>query len=269
MKIHSYQMLVFYFSDQAIYRHNRIFCTHWNGFDKAPLHDETIDDKEYSGSIVKLLYSALDFVKANTKKKWRKSALQTIEMPEYDELAVREAIVNAIIHREYTRTGAEVTVNIYKDRLEITSPGEVFSGKKIEKKVNKVVSSERRNPVIDDIFARMNFMERRGSGLKKITERTNALFKDQHNHVEFYCEDGFMNAVIYNANYENEPIKISQNAELLLKEIIKKPSISQPQLAEILGVSLSTVKRGVKDLTEANILIGKTSNKAGTWIIKK
>ena len=75
-----------------------------------------------------------------------------IENPEYDEEAVREAIVNAIIHREYTRLGAEVTVNIYDDRIEIVSPGSMFSGKKIAKEVTEVVASERRNPILADLF---------------------------------------------------------------------------------------------------------------------
>ena len=59
------------------------------------------------------------------------------------------------------------------------------------------------------------------------------------------------------------------NAELILVEIQKNLAVSQPNLSKILGVSLSTIKRGIKELTEANIINGKTSNKAGTWIINK
>ena len=58
-----------------------------------------------------------------------------IENPEYDEEVVREAIINAIIHREYMRLGAEVTVDIYDDRITIVPPSSMFSGKKIAKEV--------------------------------------------------------------------------------------------------------------------------------------
>lgn len=67
----------------------------------------------------------------------------------------------------------------------------------------------------------------------------------------------------------NEPIKLSNNAKFVLAEIRKNLKISQPELAKNLSVSLSKIKRSIKELTEANILIGKTSNKAGRWIINK
>lgn len=187
-------------ADQTIFRHSRIFCTRWNGLDKTSTLGEALDDKEIEGGLVNQLYAAMDFVRSNTKKKWRKSGMVRVEEPEYDEEAVREAIVNGIIHREYTRLGAEVCVDIYDDRIEVTSPGSMFSGEHIEKTVDRVVASERRNPVIADIFARMKFMERRGSGLKKMTGRTNALFHDGQNHVTFYSDNNYFRVTIGNAN---------------------------------------------------------------------
>ena len=50
----------------------------------------------------------------------------------YDEKALREALVNRIIHREYTRLGAEVCLDIYDNRIEVTFPGSMFSGKHID-----------------------------------------------------------------------------------------------------------------------------------------
>jgi len=191
-------------ADQNIYKHNRIFCTHWNGFTKTSIDDEAIDDKEISGSIVKQLYTAIDFIKNNSKNKWFKSGINRIEKPDYDLDAIREAIVNALIHREYTRLGAEINVDIYSDRLEIISPGNMLSGKKINKNYNSIIASERRNPVLADVFARMKFMERRGSGLKKITKKTNDLFDDEKNHVEFYSDNSFFKVIIYNSNFHKE-----------------------------------------------------------------
>ena len=201
-------------ADQNIYRHSKIFCTRWNGLDKASPLGEVVDDKEISGGVVNQLFAAMDFIKANTKKKWRKAGLTRIENPEYDEEALRESIVNGIIHREYTRLGAEVSVDIYDNRIEVTSPGSMFSGKKIHKTIDKVVASERRNPVIADVFARMKFMERRGSGLKKITDKTNALFKDEQTHVEFYSDNSYFKVIIYNANYGVEEDKTFLNFQI-------------------------------------------------------
>lgn len=232
-------------ADQNIYRQSRIFCTRWNGLDKTSTLGEALDDKEISGGLVNQLYAAIDFVRANTKKKWRKTGLTRVENPEYDEEAVREAIVNGIIHREYTRLGAEVSLDIYDDCIEITSPGSMFSGKHIERTVDQIVTSERRNPVIADVFARMKFMERRGSGLKKITDKTNGLFDDGRNHVEYYSDNSYFKVTIYNANYGQRevegdvPVNVPVNVFLndtekkILEAILQNPQITYDELASL------------------------------------
>ena len=64
------------------------------------------------------------------------------------------------------------------------------------------VPSIRRNPILADIFARMKFMDRRGSGFDKIKNGTNRLFDDGENHVEFNATDTHFSVVVYNANYK-------------------------------------------------------------------
>lgn len=59
---------------------------------------EALDDKEYSGSLVSLLQNGTEFVKNNTKKCWKKTGTGKVEMLEYPEQAVHEALVNALIH---------------------------------------------------------------------------------------------------------------------------------------------------------------------------
>lgn len=159
-------------------RQSRIFCTRWNGNDKTNEQD-ALDDKEYSGSIIRQLKLALDFFKSHTNIKWRKSSTHTIYEPDYDEEAILETLVNAIIHRNYNNIGAEVVMNIYDDRIEITSPGVMVSGNPIPRVVNYPFESMRRNPYIADVFWRLGYMNRRGSGLAKITNSTSKLFNDK------------------------------------------------------------------------------------------
>ncbi|WP_419060631.1 RNA-binding domain-containing protein [Enteroscipio rubneri] len=141
-------------ADQPILRQNRVFCTRWNGLDKAKVDGEVLDDQEYSGCLVKLLREAMDFVDRHNRVAWTKTDDDRIETPSYVMRAVEEALVNALIHRRYEIGGAEVTVFVFDDRLEITSPGGKVDGMLPEDADLGAIESVRRNPVIADLFQR-------------------------------------------------------------------------------------------------------------------
>ncbi|MGF7001690.1 ATP-dependent DNA helicase RecG [Lachnospiraceae bacterium PFB1-21] len=155
-------------ADESPIRHSRLFCTRWNGLDKAPGVVDAIDDKEYSGGLINLLQDGTDFVINNSKKAWKKTADGRIEMPDYPERAVLEGLVNALIHRNYLEVGSEVHIDMFDDRVEIYSPGGMCDGTKVQERNLMQVPSRRRNPIIADIFNRLKYMDRRGSGFKKI-----------------------------------------------------------------------------------------------------
>ena len=89
-------------------------------------------------------------------------------MPDYPERAVLECIVNALIHRDYLDMGSEVHIDMYDDRLEIYSPGGMYDGSIVQNLDTDRVPSRRRNPIIADIFNRINYMERRGRALRRL-----------------------------------------------------------------------------------------------------
>ena len=100
--------------------------------------------------------------------KWRKTANSREEMPEYVERNYNEAIVNALAHRDYLVNGSEVHIDIYDDRMEIYSLGGMPDGSMIQDRDPLTVPSTRRNPVLADVFNRLGYMERKGSGFGKI-----------------------------------------------------------------------------------------------------
>ncbi len=91
-------------------------------------------------------------------------------MPDYPDTAVLEGIVNALIHRNYLELGSKVHIDMFDDRMEIYSPGGMLDGRKVQDLDLRNVSSRRRNPIIADIFNRLKYMDRRGSGFKKILD---------------------------------------------------------------------------------------------------
>ena len=198
-------------ADESPVRYSRLFCTRWYGLDKASGIMEALDDKEYSGSLISLLQDGMAFIQNNTKKRWKKTGTGRVEMPEYPEQAVHECLVNALIHRDYTEVGSEVHIDIFDDRMEIYSPGGMFDGSLVQNLDTDNVASRRRNPIIADIFSRMHYMERRGSGFRKIKT-------DYHNAINFIpeLEPGFSSTptsffvTLYNLNY-CVPVKSAEN----------------------------------------------------------
>lgn len=189
-------------ADDAPIKHSRLFCTRWNGLDKSGGMVDALDSAEYSGSLIILLNEGVGFVKRNMKTRWKKTANSRIEMPDYCERSVFEALVNALIHRDYLILGSEVHIDIYDDRLTITSPGGMADGTRIQERDISNISSTRRNPVLADIFGRLGYMERQGSGFKKITES----YRAAHNYRDelepkFYSDASSFQVTLYNLNY--------------------------------------------------------------------
>ena len=142
-------------TDQHTVYNSRMFCTRWNGLEKGSIFDDALDDKEYEGNLIYLLKSGSEFIRNNSKVRFVKEAQYRVDKPDYAERAVTEALVNALIHRDYIVLGSEVHIDMFDDRVEITSPGGMFGGGSIQEYDIYSIRSMRRNPVIADLFNRM------------------------------------------------------------------------------------------------------------------
>ena len=158
------------FADDCPLRHSRVFCTRWNGLSMASGMMDAKDNQEFAGGLLSMLQYAEDFVRINSRHSWHKLARTRVEFVEYPERSVHEALVNAFIHRDYLVTGSEVHVDVFDDRIEITSPGGMPGDRKLEDFDIDCIPSIRRNPLLADMCERLRIMERRGSGFKKIFE---------------------------------------------------------------------------------------------------
>lgn len=90
------------------------------------------------------------------------------ERSDYPYKAVREVLVNALIHRDYQVLGSEIHIEMFDDRMEISSPGGMANGRRIQDMDLRHIPSMRRNQFISDVFSRLHYMERRGSGIDRI-----------------------------------------------------------------------------------------------------
>ena len=189
-------------ADESPIKWSRLFCTRWNGLNKANGVLDARDDEEFEGSVLYLLDEGEAFIRRHAGKMWRKLPTSREEMPEYVERSYHEALINALVHRDYLVNGSEVHIDIYDDRMEIYSPVGMADGVQIQDRDPLTVPSTRRNPLLADIFNRLGYMERKGSGFGKIINS----YKQQINYNEkkkpYFKSDRYQFTVVLpNLNY--------------------------------------------------------------------
>ncbi len=125
-----------------------------------------LDRKDFAGGVVADIEDSLRFIERNTRLAYRIEKLRREEIPEYPPSALREAITNAIMHRDWFNEGANVFVEI-SDRIEVSSPGGLPTGMLPSDLGHKSV---RRNPLISDLLHRIEFIEKAGTGIRRIRQ---------------------------------------------------------------------------------------------------
>ncbi len=139
-----------------------IRCARFLGHDRLNILDH-IDIESYLPLAVE---EAFNFIRRNTRMRAEIKGLVREDIPEYPIVAVREAILNAVMHADYAMRGMAVTIAIFDDRMEITNPGGLPYGLTIEGVL--AGSSRVRNRVIARIFKELKWVEQWGTGIKRI-----------------------------------------------------------------------------------------------------
>lgn len=261
------------FTDDSPMWQSRLYCTRWDGKDKS----DAINDAEFSGNVILLLRESMNFVKSNTRKGWEKLPNGRKNKPEYAERAVLEAMVNHFIHRDYTVMGGEVHLDIYDDRLTVTSPGGMYNGQLIQNLDITNVSSERRNPILANVMAQLDYMEKRGSGLTRICNETKALegYKEELKPEFKSTPTQFQTIIFASSDTSNvgdndgdtSKIKLTERQQNIMHLISKTPSISAKKMSETLSVSSRTVERDLSILQKKGVLKREGKDNAGVWIV--
>lgn len=206
-------------SDQGALNQSKVVCTRWNGLTKGSVKEDALDDKEYTGSLISLLENTDTFIKNNSKNSWKIKGMDRVEYEDYPITARREAIVNALIHRDYQILGSEIHIDMYDDRLEIVSPGGMIDGTQIQNLEIGKVPSMRRNTIISDVFSRLHYMDRRGSGLSRIMESYNDFIEKP----KFLSDESSFTVIFPNKGYSpvltiNNPVITGQNENIVSDE---------------------------------------------------
>ncbi len=181
----------------------------------------------------------------------------------------------------------EVHLDIFDNRLEITSPGGMVEGLPIQKRDLYHIASRRRNPYLADIFHRLQLMERSGSGIKEIMNDYKASANITEDRLPtFFSDESDFNVTFWNLNYGVEQSEskgsnrevsdkvsdksignanLSDTEKQILSYISKNSYITQKELASQLGISEIGIRKAMAQLKKNGIIIREGSPKKGSW----
>ena len=123
--------------------------------------------KEFTGSVLRQMDEAYEFISLNNNLNSTIEGLKRVDNPDYPPYAIREALLNAIVHRDYDYSGS-ILINIFDDRMEFVSIGGLVKGMTMQDVMGGV--SQSRNMVLANIFYRLELIESYGTGIRRIME---------------------------------------------------------------------------------------------------
>jgi ATP-dependent DNA helicase RecG len=144
------------------YFHTAVTCALYKGVEKV----DVLDRRDFNEDIVGSIDGAMNFLKQYIPVRYEMTgAPRRREIPEVPYDALREALINAVVHRDYFEKGANVMVEMFDDRIEITNPGGLVKSLRPEDFGKK---SALRNPNIANLLHRIEYIEKMGTGISKI-----------------------------------------------------------------------------------------------------
>lgn len=144
-------------------------CSLYSGFNKGS--ERIISINKFKGNIIDSISYVMDFISSRMNHTIIKEEDGRINIDSYPHRALFEGVINAFAHRDYYIDGSQIQFDMFKDRLEISSPGSFYNGEIIKKTYDlSNIISKRRNNIICGVLVLCNVMEAAGTGFDKILE---------------------------------------------------------------------------------------------------
>ena len=240
-------------SDQC--RHSIKFAI-FQGTDKLVFKDR----KELTGSLFAQLtdaYKTIDFY--NGTKATFHDLLRTDER-DYPEDAVREALLNAIVHRDYSFSGSTF-INLYSDRLELISLGGLVSGLSLE--AARLGASQPRNEKLAALFYRMKLIEAYGTGISKII----SCYKGLPVQPKFENVEGAFQVVL--PNIHAQKLNVEDEKYLpILRLFEKQKEITRADVEQALGSGTTHAINMLKEMQEKELIVKVGSGRLTRYVVK-
>lgn len=227
------------------------------------------DRREFGGSVLKQMNEVYEYIDIHNQIRATFEKLSRIDVRDYPEIAVREALLNLLVHRDYSFSASPL-ISIYDDRIEFVSIGGLMTGVELEDVMAGL--SVCRNENLADVFYRLHLIEAYGTGLKKIMD---AYSGEPEKPVISVTKNSFkitlpnVNALPEKPEVKNDFVTDRDENEQRVLEFVKKHgTITRPEAETLLGVSESTSTRLIRKMVKAGELTvqGKARNSKYTLL---
>jgi ATP-dependent DNA helicase RecG len=254
--------LLFFYQNPAIYiPQSAVTCVVYKGRVKV----DVLDKKTFELDLIGNIDEAMAFLKRHLNLSYEIKTKRRIEKLEIPEVVLREAVVNAVAHRDYLEKGATVMVEIFDDRVEISNPGGLPKGLKEEDFGKRTLA---RNPLIASLLQRAGYIERLGTGVARMKE---GMTEDGLPEPNFYFDNFFV--VTLNRPFASVTIPVeslsaspaqTKRFEYLLQQLHEKKELNISAAAKKLNATERTVQRDLAALAKAGWLSisGATRNRS-------
>lgn len=218
-----------------------------------------LDRKEFTGSIFKQMEKSFDYLNLCNKKKEQINGLERIETFDYPIEALREALLNAIIHRDYSFSGS-IIINISNKEIEFISIGGLLPGLTLED--IRAGISQPRNKYLSEIFYRLRLIESYGIGIRKIF----SLYDHNEAKPRIEITNNTFKIILPNMNYGNENTNVnilSPQINMILEYIDKYNQIDDLEIQDLLNIKKTRVFVLTKEMKDLGLIksIGRGANK--------
>lgn len=224
-------------------------CTHtikaavFEGVSKSVFKDR----REFNGSLLKQLNDVYDYINIYNRTRAEFSGLARIDKRDYPEEALRESLLNSLVHREYSYSGSTL-VNIFDDRIEFVSLGGLVKGLTVDDIFLGV--SQPRNEKLAAIFYRLKLIEAYGTGMQKIMDS----YQDWNVKPQVELSDNAFKIILPNTNMKLQKENLNFNEKAVLSYLYEKGEINRKDVENYLSISQTMAGRIIKGLINKGLI---------------
>jgi ATP-dependent DNA helicase RecG len=226
--------------------------------EEAPSGERFLDNRKFEGTVKEIIDNATDYVMASMRKGSLIRGVTRQDIPEYPEVALREAIVNAVAHRDYSHfvRGSHIQVRMFADRLEVQNPGGLYGGVTVDELKE---GQSTRNLLLVQLMEDVHLVENRGSGIDAMLD---AMRKANLQPPRFEDKRTSFLVVLYNA-------PAMSDEERILAYIREHGTIKRADCQQLLGVDEIKAKYVLRKMKDAGLLRQEGTRRGAHYVLAR